>query len=271
MYAYDFEYDGKLLSDFGMIVCNFNAGGLNNTDSGSEITFHTVPAGYGKRFFVAGLQYENCLSTAFQICKDPERVGNGDMCISNEEFRALSRWLNRKKFLWFRSFDRCEPEKQKPWFRASFTLTRIELERDTVGVELKMVTDAPFGYGDEEEIILNFTSGNLTQTVIDRSDEIGELYPFTQITCSQAGSITLSNAMTGCETIMEGCISNEVITLSGDTMIVGTSISGHDIANDFNYDFFRIGNTANDRENEITASAPCTVYLKYRPILKDTL
>ena len=54
-------------------------------------------------------------------------------------------------------------------------------------------------------------------------------------------------------------------------MIVGTSISGHDIANDFNYDFFRIGNTANDRENEITASAPCTVYLKYRPILKDTL
>lgn len=272
MYAYDFEYDGKLLSDFGMIVADINGGnGVSNGNTGSEITFNLVPAGYGKRFFVAGLQYENCLSTAFQICKNPERFRESEMAITNEEFRALSRWLNRKKFLWFRSFDRCEPEKEKPWFRASFTLTRIESGRDTIGIELKMVTDAPFGYGDEEEITLSFTAGNLTKRVSDKSDEIGELFPYMQIVCAQAGDITLSNAMTGCATEIKNCLSGEVITLSGDSLIVHTSNTNHDLANDFNYDFFRIGNTRDERENVITASAPCTVLMKYRPILKDTL
>ena len=272
MYAYDFEYDGKLLSDFGMIVCNFNSGGgVSNGDTGSEISFNLVPAGYGKRYFVSGLQYENCLSTAFQICKNPETYPENGMVISNEEFRALSRWLNRKKFLWFRSFDRCEPEKEKPWFRASFTLTRIESGRDTIGIELKMITDAPFGYGDEEEIALNFTTGDLTKTVIDRSDEDGEIYPFTQITCSQAGDITLSNTLTGCETEIKDCLSGEVITISGESMIISTSNTNHVLANDFNYDFFRIGNTMNNRNNVITASAPCSVIIRYRPILKDTL
>ena len=271
MYAYDFEYDGKLLSDFGMVVCSFANGGVSNGSKGSEISFNLVPAGYGKRYFVAGLQYENCLSTAFQICKDPERVGNGDPRISNEEFRALSRWLNRKKFLWFRSFDRCEPEQEKPWFRASFILTRIEYGRDTVGIELNMMTDAPFGYGDEIEETLTFAAGSLSKTVLDRSDEIGDLYPFAQITPAQAGTITVSNAMTGCATQIKNCAASEVITMSGESMIVSSSATGHELANDFNYDFFRIGNTAQSRENVITASAPCTLYMKYRPILKDTL
>ena len=272
MYAYDFEYDGKLLSDFGMIVCDFSGGsGASTGDAGSEISFNLVPAGYGKRFFVAGLQYDNCLSTTFQICRDPKCAKNEDMTISNEEFRELSRWLNRRQFLWFRSFDMCEPEKEKPWFRASFTLKRIESGRGTVGVELKMVTDAPFGYGDEEEETFTFTSGNLSGVISDRSDEIGDLFPLVQITAGQAGDITLSNSLTGCETEIKNCVSGEVITLSGDSMIIGTSNTNHDLANDFNYDFFRIGNTESERENVITASVPCTVLIKYRPILKDTL
>lgn len=272
MYAYDFEYDGKLLSDFGMIVADFSgSSGAGNGAAGSEISFNLVPAGYGRRFFVAGLQYENCLSTAFQICKNPESFREEDMVITNDEFRALSRWLNRKKFLWFRSFDRCEPEKVKPWFRASFTLTRIESGRETLGVELKMTTDAPFGYGDEKEVTLSFTAGNLTKTLIDESDEIGEIFPYMEIHPASAGNITLSNSLTGCETTVKNCVSNEVITMSGDSLIVHTSNTNHDLANDFNYDFFRIGNTRDERENVITASAPCTVLLRYRPVLKDTL
>ena len=272
MYAYDFEYDGRLLSDFGMIVCDFSSsGGVSTGGSGSEIKFNMVPAGYGKRFFAAGLQYEDCLSTTFQICRDPKCAKNEDMTISNEEFRELSRWLNRKQFLWFRSFDWCEPEKEKPWFRASFTLKRIESGRDTVGVELNMVTDAPFGYGDEEEENFSFISGSLTQGIVDHSDEPGDIYPFVQIIPAQACDITLSNALTGCETTIRNCLSGEVITLSGDSMIITTSNTNHDLSDDFNYDFFRIGNTIGERENLITASAPCTVQIKYRPILKDTI
>ena len=272
MYAYDFEYDGKYLSDFGMMVCSFSENrSASGTEKGSEIKFNLVKSGYGKRYYTAGLQYENCLSTTFQICKNPESFPKDQMVITNEEFRELSRWLSRKKFLWFRSFDYDEPQKKKPWFRASFNLTRIDAGWETIGVELSMVTDSPFGYGDEEEISLSFTSGNLTKAIWDMSDEIGEIYPWTQITCSQLGDIILSCDVTGCTTKIESCVSNEVITLSGDTLIVSTSNTNHDIANDFNYDFFRIGNTIENRKNTITASAPCTVLLKYRPILKDTL
>ena len=193
------------------------------------------------------------------------------MVITNDEFRALSRWLNRKEFLWFRSFDFCEMEKEKPWFRASFTLTRIESGRDTIGVELKMVTDSPFGYGAEITTTLNFTSGHLSAVVSDESDEIGELFPLVTISPSQAGTITLSNSLTGCATEIKNCLSSETITLSGESLVISTTNTNHDIANDFNYDFFRIGNTMTERENTITASAPCAVTLKYRPILKDTL
>ena len=270
MYAYDFEYDGQLLSDFGMIVCDFsNGGGVSNGGKGSEIKFNMVPAGYGKRFFVSGLQYEDCLSTTFQICKDPRR--NVDEEITNEEFRALSRWLNRKKFLWFRSFDWCEPEKEKPWFRASFNLTRIESGRQTVGVELSMVTDAPFGYGPEEELEMVFTSGTLSGVISDRNEEMGDTYPWMRITCGQAGTMTITNALTGCSCSVENCVSGEVLTFSGESMIISSSNTNHDLANDFNYDFFRIGNNAEEDENAITVSMPCTVEIKYRPIWKDTL
>lgn len=272
MYAYDFEYDGQLLSDFGMIICDFsNSSGAGNADKGSEIKFNMVPAGYGKRFFVSGLQYENCLSTTFQICKDPRKFNDIGTGISNEEFRALSRWLNRKKFLWFRSFDWCDPEVEKPWFRASFNLTRIDAGRQTVGIELSMVTDAPFGYGPEEEISMEFTDGALTGVIADLNEEMGDTYPWMRVTCGQSGIFTITNALNGCECTVENCLSDEVITFSGESMIISSSNTNHDIANDFNYDFFRISNNAEENENEITVSMPCTVEIRYRPIWKDTL
>ena len=271
MYAYDFEYDGRLLSEFGMMVCSFsNDSGANTADSGSEITFNLVPAGYGQSNYVSGLKYEKCLSTTFQICKIPDVRHEDDAEISNEELRELSRWLNRKKFLWFNSFDWCEPDRVKPWFRASFTLKRIESGRQTVGVELDMVTDAPFGYGPEESLELTFLSAGSKQ-MVDRSDEIGETCPWMQVTCGTAGDLVLTDDITGCRCSVANCLTGEVLTFSGDSRLITSTNTNHDLANDFNYDFFRFGNTVDERINTITASMPCTVVMKYRPIWKDTL
>lgn len=272
MYAFDFEYDGKLLSDFGMMVCTFTEGGsANTTEKGSEIEFNLVPSGYGKRFYAAGLQYSSYLSTTFQICKRPDCFPEDQMEITSSEFRELSRWLNRKEFLWFRSFDWQEPEKEKPWFRASFNLSRIETGRMTVGVELNMTTDAPFGYGEEEEIVLDFSNSSLTAVFSDLNDEIGDTCPWMEVTCKSAGTLTIADDITGCECSVENCVSGEVLTFSGESMIIESTNTNHDLANDFNYDFFRFANTIDNRENLITVSMPCTVKIKYRPIRKDTL
>ena len=273
MYAYDFEYDGKLLSDFGFIVCSFgDSGGVEATEKGSEVEFTLAPVHAGRRQISVGAQYENCLSTKFQVCKNPERYRDDQMEITPEEFRAMSRWLNRREFLWFRNFDWCEPEKVYPWFRASFQLTKIEIDNATYGIELDMETDSPFGFGNEEVISLDLSTANSSVRFADQNDEIGETYPEVTITCRGAGTLTLSCDITGCECEIKNCSNGEIIHMSGETMIIESSVAAHDIANDFNYDFFHFGNTYAERENIISVgSVPCTVELRYRPTMKDTL
>lgn len=274
MYAYDFEYDGKQLSDFGFMICHFDSsGGVTSADAGSEISFTTAPAQAGKRHYAVGSEYKKCLSTSFQICKDPRSIVDDEEVVSAEEFRALSRWLNRREFLWFHAYDWCTPEVKRPWVRASCNLERIDVGNETVGLEVTVTTDSPFGYGDEIEKILEFQDGDMEQIVYDRNDEIGECYPELEVEITSAGDFVLENEMTGCSCEVENCLSGETLYFSGDSMIIETDsvIHANTLANDFNYDFFRIGNTQDDRANVITASIPCTVTLRYRPILKDTL
>lgn len=273
MYAYNFEYDGKLLSDFGFVICHFDQNsGVSTADKGSEITFDLASARSGKRQFAVGTEYSKPLSTTFQICKDPDGQDRTE-AITAEEFRMLSRWLNRREFLWFHAYDWCEPEVSRPWVRASFNLTRIDVGGETVGVELEMITDSPFGYGDEIIKVFDFTSDELEQNFYDRNDEIGDCYPELTVTCGASGTWTLADDVTGCSCEVENCTNGEVLHFSGDTMIIDTSSVTHanTLANDFNYDFFRFGNTADNRVNTFTATMPCTVELRYRPILKDTI
>lgn len=274
LYAYNFEYDGQLLSDFGFVMCSFGtSSGTESGSTGSEISFSTAPVQLGKRFYKTGAQYKNCLSTSFQICKDPDLYFGNDAIITEEDFRRLSRWLNRTEYLWFHAFDWCTPEVTLPWFRASFTLTRINIDSETVGVELKMTTDSPFGYGDLITKTFTFEAANDEVALRDLNDEIGDTYPEVTITCGAAGTLTLEDDITGCSFEVENCVSNEVIHLSGETMVIETDSVTHmaTLANDFNYDFFRFGNTYDNRENTITASMPCTVEIKYRPIIKSSL
>ena len=274
MYSYDFEYDGKLLSDYGFIVAHIDDdGGLGEADSGSEITFETAPSHSGKRFFEVGSEYKKCLTSTFQICKNPDIYEDDEMEITAEEFRRMSRWLNRRQFLWFHGFDWCQPEVFRPWVRASCDLTRIDVGSATMGIEVKLTTDSPFGYGDEVVKTLAFTAGELSQTFVDQSDEIGETYPELTVTCNAAGTWTLSDDITGCSCEVENCANGEILHFSGETMIIETESVTHQntLANDFNYDYFRFGNTYDERINTFTATIPCTIELRYRPILKDTI
>ena len=268
MYAYNFEYDGKLLSDFGFIICHFDqSSGASNADAGSEINFTTASSHSGKRQYAVGTAYKQCLSTTFQICKDPH-LYNGEIdVITAEEFRNLSRWLL------FHAYDWCEPEVKRPWVRASFSLRRIDVGGETVGIELEATTDSPFGYGDEIIKTIEFEQGALEVELYDRNDEIGDCYPELTVTCGASGTWSLDNDITGCHCEVKNCVSDEVLTFSGESMIIGTSSVTHELtlANDFNYDYFRFANTIDNRENIITASMPCVVELRYRPILKDTM
>lgn len=272
MYATDFEYAGQFLSDFGFIVCNFDGDkGWENISAGSEITFNKVSRNQGRVHSLVNTQYNSCIQASFQICKNP--CVFKEQRIVSDEYRELMRWLNRKEFLDFQPFNDAKEDKEEVHFNVSFNINKIVLNGILYGLELVMETDKPFGYGNIRSFNKKFKTGDvgIVWTLRDYSDEIGSIYPKMVITCRANGDLTIKNADEGCEMIIKNCKNGEIITIDGDSQVITSSLppEDHDIATDFNYEFFRIGNTFSNRENKITVSLPCDLNISYYPIIKD--
>lgn len=269
MYAKDFEYDGHHLSDYGFIICTITG----NTDvetisAGSKLAFNIVKRHNGKLYSLASTSYEECISTTFEICKDP--CVNDNIAISNDEYRDIMRWLNRREFLDFQIVNDDVGLNDDPCiFKASFNIDKITYGGMLYGLSLTATTDKPFGYGLPRKVTLQFPNSSTVKKYIDISDEIGYIYPNLKITVNQSGDLILENKSQNCKTIIKNCVSGEVITIDGEAHIISSNKVAHKICNDFNYSFFKIGNNYDDRMNYITASLPCTVEISYVPIVKD--
>lgn len=259
--AYDFEYNGKSLSDFGMTICNFGSKGLETISNGSQIVFNTVSTLHGSRHELTSVGYEDCLETTIQICKNScvEDV----MEISPIEFRELTKWLNRKKFLKFKML--CDGYIDL-YFEASFNISRIEIDGKLYGLELNVITNRPFALKEPKIININNTNNNGSHVINDTSYEEGHIYPYTEIIVNANGDLNIHNAIEDRDTHIANCTSGEVIIM--DYPIIQSSVSSHNIQNDFNWNFFRIANTNDNIRNDLTISIPCTIKIVYSPIVK---
>ncbi len=268
MYTCDFEYDGKKLSDFDFIICSFDGSSdFNTVEAGSKIQFNTVSRHRGKLYSLVGTEYSECITATIDICKDPSL--HDDLQITNTEYRALVRWLNRAEFLKFRLFYD-DDDRDPCYYEASFNIEKITVNNSLYGLRLSMETNKPFGYGEEIIEVFDITDSSAKFSLMDMSDEIGYTYPDVTITCSEAGDLTLSNEMTGCNTLIKNVSQGEVITIKGAAKIIESSLGGHKIYNDFNFDFFTIGNSYSSRENIIKASLKCGLKITYSPIIKNS-
>lgn len=268
MYATDFEYDGKFLSDFGFIVCSFEGGsGLETVSAGSEITFNKASRSQGKVHSLTSTNYTACIQTTFQICKDP--CAHKNQLITSDEYREIMRWLNRREFLRFRPLTDSESDAEDIYFNAGFNVSKIMLDGRLYGLELTMETDKPFGYGSLRSFKWDIGNTSKVKDLKDFSDEIGFIYPNVKIVCKANGDLSVKNTDEDCNMIIKNCKSGEVITINGDTQIISSSLSAHNIAADFNFDFLRIGNRYDNRDNKITVSLPCEITISYCPVIKD--
>ena len=271
MYAIDFEYDGQYLSDYGFIVCHFDfSGGANIESAGSKITFEKVSRLGGKRFSLTSARYDECITATFDICKNPDTHEKEELEISNEEYRDLIRWLNRKEFLKFQVLNDKEEDIEPCYYNVSFNVEKIKVAETLFGLRLTLESDSPFGYGDMITTKFQFNNINTQKILIDKSDEIGYIYPDMRIICNQAGDLTIHNDYEDCTMVIKNCRLGEVITIKGNEQIISTSITDHDICNDFNWEFFKIGNTFDNRINTISVSKLCYMEIFYCPIIKDT-
>lgn len=261
MRAIDFEYDGKRLSDFNFMMCSFGDKGLNTVSNGSIITFNMISTLGGAKYHLTSTQYEECLETTIQICKSS--CTNDDMEISQTEFREVVKWLARKKFLKLKFLDE---DYVDLYFEAAFNISRIELDGRLYGLELNVVTNRPFALKEPKTIVIKNTEENGTYSLNDSSYEEGYIYPFMEITIVEDGDLKIHNAIENRNTYIANCTAGEIITM--DYPIIQSSDSSHNIQNDFNWNFFRIANTFENSRNDLTISIPCTIKLKYSPIVK---
>lgn len=267
MKAVDFEYDNQFLSDYGFIICEFDGSyGVDSVNVGCNISFNTTPIFHGKTHVLTSTTYEECISTNFDICKNPDVYD--DLEISSDEFRDLMRWLNRRQFLWLCIFDQDE-DYESLYFEASFNIEKIKIAEKTYGLRLTMETNSPFAYGAEQRYKKNIDSTESEYTIYDLSDEIGISYPILNVKCKSSGDLAITNNSFQCNSIIKNCSNGEIITIDGRTLSISSSDETHNVGKDFNYDFFIIGNTLNNRKNKITASMPCEIEVVYRPIIKD--
>ncbi len=261
MKAFDFEYNNKNLSDFGLIICSFGDKGLDTVSDGAKISFNAVPVQNGSKYELTSVEYEDCLETTIQICK--HSCAGGVQEITEVEHRQLIRWLNRKKFLKLKILDEDHIDL---YYEAIINISKIELDGKLMGLELEVLTNRPFALKDPRIITIKNTIQDGKHFINDTSHEEGYIYPFVEITIAQNGNFNIHNAIENRDTYIANCKKGEVITM--DYPVIQSSDSSHNIQNDFNWNFFRIANTFENSRNDLTISLPCSIKIEYSPIVK---
>lgn len=261
MKAYDFEFAGRTLSSFGCILCSFGEKGLETVSDGCEVKFNTVPTMGGSKHDTTSVQYEDCLETTLQICK--HSCNGGIQEVTESEHRELTKWLGRKRFLKFKILDEDHID---IYYEAAFGISKIEIDGKLFGFELAVKTNRPFALKEPRTIAINNTVQDGKHSINDTSYEEGYIYPEMEITINQSGNLKIHNAIENRDTYIADCRVGEVITM--DYPVIQSSDSSHNIQNDFNWTFFRIANTYDNSRNDLTISLPCSIKIKYSPIVK---
>lgn len=262
MKAFDFSYGDKNLSDFGFILCNFGGSkGLETVSDGCQITFNTVPVLGGSKHHLVSTEYEECLEDTWQICK--HSCNGGVQEITESEHREITKWLNRKNFLKLKILDESHID---IYYKAAFNVSKINIDGKLFGFELEVQTNAPFAFKEKRIINIKNTEVNGKHSINDTSYEEGYIYPKTEITINQNGNLNIHNAIENRDTYIANCVAGEVITM--DYPVIQSSISSHNIQNDFNWNFFRVANTYENSRNDLIISLPCTIKVEYSPIVK---
>ena len=261
MRVYDFEYDGITLSDMGYILCEFNFNDMKTISNGSQITFNTVKTQHGQEYKLSSVEYDECISSKFEICKNPCDDNNEEIDIL--ELRNLTRWLNRKNYHKFKLL--CD-EYLDIYFEASFNISKIEIGGKICGLELQMNTNRPFALHEPivTKITNNVSDGKFSINNI--SDEEGSIDTKVELKILQDGDITIINEFNGDRTHISNCKAGEIITI--DNPIITTTLPSHKIQNDFNWGYIKLFSTYMNRKNNFIVSAPCEITITYYPIIK---
>lgn len=265
MFGTDFEYDGKRLSDFGLMVLSFNGVNNDTASSGADTTFRQVRTAGGDNYNLYSSTYDSAYSITFQIGKNPCKLLNQEeMHFSPIEISKIQSWLCQDEYCKFKIN---QDGYENIYWNATFSSKQILINGRIVGLELSLFTDAPYAYLEEIEIIKEVKKDKPFD-IYSLSDEIGNIRPYLEVTMKETGEkFVLSNSLDSLTTEVENVSENEVITFYGRTQNITSSLD-REIADDFNYHYPIIGNTKDTRLNKYISNLDCEIKIKYSPIIK---
>lgn len=267
MYATDFQFDGELLSSYGLMICSFNgSGSTESVKNGADITLTTVKVpGSNTWNHVCG-QYDEALTATFQIAKRTNLSQNP--YFDAVEQRAINRFLNRADK--FYPFCIIQDGFENIYFNVQINVNKIEFNGRVAGFELTVTTDKPYGYFKEQ--ILTFqVPQNGSYSFVNLSDDIGRIPVSAAIKVLSSGTLDITNSQTGTTFSLQNCVENEVISFNSETKQITSNLPARttaELLKNFNFQWLYISNTRDARKNTLTFSLPCEAAITYHPICK---
>lgn len=254
MDATNFIFDGKSLSDFGFIICEFN--GEANTSTPSNITFTTlkVPDSDRRRFLSSN--YEDVIMFQFSIAKYESKKRN--LPVNSYEDRAIRKWLCRED-----GFHELIIEQDgfyNIYYNAQINIIPQMVSGRIRGYRLTVTTDNVYGYTEllETEFDISNTS---PYTFLALSDIADYFYPIWEITPKQNGDLHLKilEDSNQTDTILKSVNANSKIIIDSENGIIDGILPDN-----FNWMLPRIVQGYDDTVNTITSTLSCHIKLKYK-------
>lgn len=271
MYATDFEYANKRLSDFDCITCYLDeASGTSEVDIGCDITFNTIKNNHSSIQYKTSTSYDNVYTTTFKIMKNPCKKSQDDIYMTYEEVRSLTRWLNRREYKKFKVLS--DNMSEDIHYYGSFNVKEQTIGDKIIGLVLTFTSNTPYGFAEEIDLEYDIEFANEHIYLSGDSDEFGIIYPTISIEFKEdCDEFTIANITTDSVLKLKNCSADEIITIDGEHKIIFTNKSEHKqtLYNDFNYEYLDIIVKDDDlSENLYEVSAPCRITIKYSPIRK---
>lgn len=258
----DFRFDGTKLSSKGYMMY---ADGVSDEEvTVSGMMFDVIKASLSDVSHKVAHNYSENYTRTFSIMKSP--CGNDQsLTLSEQDVSDMTQWLVRKQYKTFRYVDD-NGTNYPTWYKVQNTVSKVVYADEVIGLTITVNANAPYGFYNEATTTWSGNSKELTVV----SDEEGYIYPTMVITCNAAGNLTITNSREeNRTTTINNVTSGEIITITGgDTLQIKSSVSGHDLATDFNYVFPRLSVTYSNKVNTISTNLSSDKELSYYGIRK---
>lgn len=259
MYCQEFIFDGISSREYDLLICSFDGAENGQATAGSKIEFSTFKASKSNRWVKTGVSYNEQLIFTFQICKNPCSQ-DVNKPFTEREIAFFMRWLVRKEY---KHLQLIQEGFENIFYNCQLNVERYLIAGACYGFEVTATCDAPWGWSDINTTTIS-SSSTKTVNIYDSSDEIGVLFPRVELYVHGSGDIRIKNELTNTETVIKNCIAGENIVM--DNMIITSSkYENHKtLYDDFNWNWFEIGNTFTNRSNPVTVTGNCDIALTWR-------